>query len=221
MKNYGPCVAVRPRSDGTVKFRFEVRRNRPRSWPRTRPILINGRDGVRLSEMTPQLEKEVERKAEALFIDLGRMRAQELGGVTPAAPKIERSWEELIALRREHSNWLGLKPASRATYASSQKRILSLLGGFEGLAPSIVLESQIDRIFLPRIPSAHRRKAAYLEVRRLLEKAVREGWRDAALTISYSARLPESVLRVWTATTCDVRSPRRSPTASAAWRACC
>lgn len=199
MKNYGPCVALRPRGDGTVKFRFEVRRNRPKGWPRTRPILINGKDGVRLSDVTPQLEKEIERKAVEFFFELGRMRAQEQKtGAEPAGIKIQRSWEELIELRREHSNWQGLAKASQATYASTQKHIVRLLGGIEGLAPSVVLESQIDRIFLKRIPSAHGRKKAYLEVRRLLEKAVREGWRDPALTISYSCRLPESELRVWT-----------------------
>lgn len=33
MKNYGPYVVVRRRRDGTVRFRFEVRRDRPDDWP--------------------------------------------------------------------------------------------------------------------------------------------------------------------------------------------
>lgn len=198
MKNYGPCVVMRPRKGGLVKFRFEVRRNRPEGWPATRTILVNGRDGVRLADMTPQMEAEVDRQAEALFRQLGQLRALEAAEL-PRPPKIERSWEELIALRREHSNWQGLKPASRATYASTQKRIVQLLGWDPALAPSTILESQIDRIFLKRVLSPHRRKALYLETRRLLEKAVRENWRDPALTLNYSCALPASELRVWTA----------------------
>lgn len=199
MKNYGPCVAVRPRKDGTVRFRFEVRRNCPAAWPGSRPILVDGRDGVRLDDLTPSQEAQVERTAEALFRDLCRLRAAEAQSDAPVAPQIDRSWSALIELRRQHSNWQELKLRSRQTYASTQKRIVDFLGWDPALAPSTVLESQIDKIFLQRIISPHRRKAAYLEVRRLLEKAVREGWRDPALTIAYSARLPKPKLKTWTA----------------------
>lgn len=198
-KNYGPCVTLRPRQDGTTKFRFEVRRDRPEGWPYSRPILVDGRDGARLETLTAAQEVHIERTAETLFRQLGQMRAEQKRAHQPEKPTIDRSWEQLIQLRREHSNWQGLKPKSRATYASTQKRINNLLGWDPALAPSTVLESQIDRIFLKRIMSPYIRKRAYVEVRRLLGKAVREGWRDAALTISYSARLPKPNLKTWTA----------------------
>lgn len=198
-KNYGPCVTLRPRQDGTTKFRFEVRRDRPEGWPYSRPILVDGRDGVRLETLTPAQEVHIERTAEALFRQLGQMRAAQKAETQPERPTIERSWEQLIQLRREHSNWLGLKPKSRATYASTQKRINNLLGWDSALAPSTVLESQIDRVFQKRIDSLYLRKKAYQEVRQLLGKAVREGWRDPALTISYSAKLPKPKLKTWTA----------------------
>ncbi len=199
MKNYGPCVAVRPRLDGTVRFRFEVRRNRPAGWPGSRPILVDGKDGMRLGNLTAAQEAQIEKAAEAMFRELCRLRAQDADAQTLKPPQIERSWSDLIELRRQHSNWQGLKPKSRQTYASTQKRIVDFLGWDPALQPSTVLESQIDKIFLQRIISPHRRKAAYLEVRRLLEKAVREGWRDPALTISYSARLPKPKLKTWSA----------------------
>lgn len=83
MKNYGPCVVMRPRKGGLVKFRFEVRRNRPEGWPATRTILVNGRDGVKLADMTPQMEAEVDRQAEALFRQLGQLRALEAADLRP------------------------------------------------------------------------------------------------------------------------------------------
>jgi hypothetical protein len=196
-KNYGPCVVVRPRAGGMVKFRFEVRRNRPEGWPSSRPILVDGRDGVRLADMTPAQEAQIERKAEELFLELARYRA----GVKEAnqPPAFYRSWNDLIALRKAHSNWLGLSPATIRTYESVQRRIVDFLGWDEALAPSTILESQVDKIFLTRLTSPYRRKIFYIELRRLLEKAVREGWRDAALTISYKPKVPRPMLRTWTA----------------------
>lgn len=199
MKNYGPCVVVRPRKDGTAKFCFEVRRNRPEDWPSSRPILVDGRSGVRLAELTSAQEKSIERRAEELYRELSDYRARRAAEANPSPPEFDRSWSQLIELRKNHSNWLGLKPKSRATYASAQKRIVQLLGWDPALAPATILESRIDKIFIPRVLSKNRRKALYLEVRRLLEKAVREGWRDPALTISYSARLPRPKLKTWTA----------------------
>lgn len=196
-KNYGPCVVVRPRANGIVKFRFEVRRNRPDGWPTSRPILVNGRDGIRLEDLTPTLEAAIERKAEDFYMEISRHRAALLDANRP--PAIERSWDELIQLRREHSNWLGLRPATVKTYASIQNRIVDLFGWDKALAPSIILESQVDRIALKRITSPHRRKALYVELRRLLEKAVREGWRDPALTLSYRPKIPRPPIRTWTA----------------------
>lgn len=197
-RNFGPCVVVRPRQDGTARLRFEVRRNRPARWSPSQPILIGGRDNVRLEELSPGQIKAIEREAEEMYRDLERMRVQESAG-DEAIISGQRSWLDLIELRRAHSNWQQLAPASQRTYASVQRQIVNLLGGDPALAPSTVVESQIDKIFLRAFDSPYRRKAAYLETRRLLEKAVREAWRDPALTILYSSRLPKPKMRIWSA----------------------
>lgn len=197
MENLGPCVVVRPRQDGTMRLRFEVRRNIPEGWPRSRPILVNGRDGISPADLTPAIKNEVERTAADFYRELSRRRLSGSAGDT-VPPPITRSWSELINLRREHSNWQDLQPASRTTYASTQKRIVELLGWSPALAPSVVLESQIDRIFLDRAHSAHQRKKLYLEVSVLLKKAVREGWRAPGLTVAYKPRLPKPAMRTWT-----------------------
>lgn len=197
MKNYGPYVVVRRRRDGTVRFRFEVRRDRPDDWPPSRPILVDGRDVSRLEDLTAEQEAQILRKAEAMYLEICRHRGQLKEQNRP--PAFERSWEQLIELRQVHSTWQQLAPATQASYRSVQKRIVDFFGWDPALLPATIVESQIDKVLYTRIKSPHRRKICFLELRRLLEKAVREGWRDPGLTLSYNIKLPRPKLRTWTA----------------------
>lgn len=196
-KNYGTGVRVVHRKDGTSRFRFAVRHNCPKGWKPNIPILVDGRDSVILNQMTADQEAGVERRADELYRKLEEMRAAEFAGEALPAIRIERSWERLIELRREHSKWGVLKPATHRTYMSTQKKILELFGRDPALAPSIVLESQIDAIVLARTSSAYRRKALFLEIRTLLRKAMRESWRDAGLDLVYGAKLPTPPIHLW------------------------
>lgn len=196
-KNYGPCVEIRPREDGTARLRFSVRRNCPDGFKPTTPILVDGRDGVRLDRLTPSQELAIRQRAEDLYREL-LMRRAGVSAPVKVTPVIERSWEALIKLRRENSSWRKLRPTSQQSYTSTQKKIVGLLGSDPALAPSIVLESQLDRIFTSRIDSLYGRKRVFIETRRLLEKATREGWRDPALTLTYSERLPKPKIQIWT-----------------------
>lgn len=200
MKDHGPCVRVKDRDDGTCKFRFEVRRNLPPGWKGSTPILVNGRDSVVYADLTPRDEVEIRRTADELFRQLALARAANQNEPFPPAVVEERSWEKLIELRQAHSTWKELKLASKRSYASIQKRwILPLLASEPALAPSVVVESQIDRIFLARIHSKNRRKAADIEVRALINKAIREGWRTAGLTFKHAVRLDPPKMQIWTA----------------------
>lgn len=172
--NYGTCVAVRHRKDGTARFRFAVRRNCPSGWKPNIPILIDGRDSVVLDQMTEAQKASIERRADDLFRKLEAMRAAEFGTDEIVEVQIVRSWEKLIELRRQHSNWLERKPATKRTYMSAQKKILKIFGSDPALAPSVVLESQIDVLVRDHSSSAYRRKALYLEIRTLLRKADRK-----------------------------------------------
>ena len=196
--NYGTCVTVRHRKDGTSNFRFAVRRNCPSGWKPNIPILVDGRDSVVLSQMTQAQKDAVERRADDLFRKLEEMRAAEFGSSDTIPIQIERSWEKLINLRRQHSNWLERKPATQRTYMSTQKKIIKIFGADPALAPSEVLESQIDTLVRAHTQSAYRRKALYLEIRVLLRKAIREGWRDVGKDLVYSTTLPTPRIRVWT-----------------------
>jgi len=198
-KNYGTCVEVRERLNGTAKFRFTVRRNCPAGWKPSIPILVDGRDSVILSQMTLTQEKAVEERADDLYRQLEAMRAAEAEPMGVDLVPADRSWPRLIELRRQHSKWLNLKPASQSTYKSTQKRLVECFGRDPALAPSVVLESQIDPIVRARFHSAHQRKKAYLEIRVLLNKAIREGWRAAGLGLVYSAPLPKAAIRLWSA----------------------
>lgn len=197
IKNYGTCVGVRHRTDGTAQFRFAVRRNCPKGWKKTIPILVDGRDSVVLEQMTAAQEAQVEHRADELYRQLEAMRAGELAANDTPSVKIERSWEALIVLRRKSSKWMILKPSSQRTYASTQKLIVKLFGSDPALAPSDVVESQLDEIVLARVSSAHQRKKIFLELRALLSKAIREKWRAAGLDFVMGIKLPEAPIRLW------------------------
>ncbi|MBJ7484204.1 hypothetical protein [Brevundimonas sp.] len=196
IKNYGTCVGVRHRLDGTSQFRFAVRRNCPKGWKKTIPILVDGRDSVVLEQMTAAQEAQVEQRADELFRQLEAMRAGEFAPNDTVPPKIERSWEHLIELRRELS-WEDLKPASRRTYASTQKTLLKMFGGDPSLAPSVVVESQTDKIIKARLKSPHQRKKAFQELSVLIRKAIREGWRSAGMEVASKSRIPDAPIRLW------------------------
>lgn len=197
IKNYGTCVGVRHRSDGTSQFRFAVRRNCPTGWKKTIPILVDGRDSVVLEQMTAKQEAQVEQRADELYRQLEAMRAGEFAADGAAPVTIERSWEKLIALRRVSAKWLALKPASQTTYMSTQRRILKLFASDTALVPSFVVESQLDEVVLDRISSLHQRKKIMQELRALLGKATREGWRAAGLDIVFPSKVPDAPIRLW------------------------
>lgn len=197
MRGYGPCVVVRKKGDGTARLNFEVRRNRPPGWSAVIPILVDGKSAVELARLTEAQKAQVERRAENLYRELEEERAK-MAASSAGQPKIERSWKALIDLRRQHSSWQELKPASQATYASTQRNIIELFGGDPALAPSVVLESVLDQIVQNRIPSPHKRKKIFRELSILTNKAIREGWRSSALTFTGKTRLPTPRMRVWT-----------------------
>lgn len=194
----GPCVAVRPRKDGTARLRFEVRRNRPLDWRPSIPILVNGRDGCRLKTLTPAAIAAIVAKAEDLYRQLEQLRASD--EQPPAAsdvPAEARTWQRLVQLRREHGTWALLSKASQQTYASTQKRILEIFGGDAALGPSAVLDDQVDRLLRARISSAHRRRAVLMELRILVRLAMRQGWRDLAKDILLYGRRSVPGFQVW------------------------
>ena len=180
----GPCVAVRPRKDGTVRLRFEVRRNRPLDWRPSIPILVNGRDGCRLEKLAPSAIAGIVAKAEDLYRQLDQLRVSDEQPLAASdMPAEARTWQRLIQLRREHGTWALLSKASQQTYASTQKRILEIFGNDPALEPSTVLDDQVDRLLRARISSPHRRRAILMELRILVRLAMRQGWRDLAKDI--------------------------------------
>jgi hypothetical protein len=200
----GPCVAVRTRQDGTARLRFEVRRNRPLDWRPSIPILVNGRDGCVLDKLTPAEISSIVARAEDLYRQLEKLRASD---ISPAPlvelPEGQVTWERLIEVRREHGTWQLLSRASQATYASTQKRLLEIFGGDPSLAPSVVLDSQVDRLLRARISSPHRRRAILMELRILIRLAIRHGWRDFGKDILFYGRRPTAGFQIWTSD--DVR----------------
>ena len=194
----GPCVTLRPRGDGSVRLRFDVRRNRPIDWKPSIPLLVNGRDGCRLEDLTAKDVQSVVRRAEDLYRQLAQLRAEDAG--TPPesdVPEGERTWQRLIAIRREHGVWLDLSRASQRTYASAQNRILEIFGNDPALAPSTVLDDQVDRLVRARIKSRSRRRAIMLELRILIHTAMRQGWRDKEKDIKFYGRRPTPGFQVW------------------------
>lgn len=200
----GPCVAVRPRKDGTVRLRFEVRRNRPLDWRSSIPILVNGRDGCRLETLTPSAIAAIVAKAEDFYRQLEQLRmCDEQPLAVSDVPAEARTWQRLIQLRREHGTWALLSKASQNTYASTQNRILEIFGNDPGLGPSDVLDDQVDRLLRARISSPHRRRSILMELRILARLAMRQGWRDLAKDILLYGRRSTPGFQIWT--TDDIR----------------
>lgn len=199
MEYLGPYTTLRERKDGTVRVRFEVRRNRPEGWTPSIPILIDGRDGIAPDQLNAARKAQVIARAEDLYRDLERLRNEE-AAKRPIIelPQGKQTWRCLIELRRQHSRWLDLALASQRTYASTHKRILELFEHDEALLPAVVLDSQVDRIVRARVPSKTRRRAIMLELRTLLRKAMREGWRDKELEIEFYGKRDTPEMRPWT-----------------------
>lgn len=194
----GPCVTVRSRKDGTVRLRFDVRRNRPDGWKPSIPILVDGRDSLK-REALAQKRTQIVTRAENLFRELELMRAQEAGQrQDPPVPEDGRTWRKLIQLRCEHGKWLDLAFESKRTYSSTHRRILELFEGDPALLPSVVTDSQIDKLVRARVASKYRRRAIMIELRVLLRKAMREGWRNKELEIEVYGRRPTPRMRPWT-----------------------
>lgn len=196
----GPCVAVRRRADGTSRLRFEVRRKRPPGWAFSIPILVNGRDGCVVEALPPKDIEQIVRKAEDLYRQLEERRdkppAVDAALETAADP---RSWERLIHLRRSHGTWLELAPTTRASYESVQRRILRIFRHDPALAPSVVLDDQIDRLVRANIQSKERRRAVMLELRILIRFAMRQGWRSLEKDLLFYGRRPKAGFQIWTA----------------------
>lgn len=194
----GPCVALRRRSDGTVRVRFEVRRNRPVDWKPSIPILVNGRDGCVLESLDEKDIQAISRRAEDLYRQLDALRGEDRAApLTCNVPEGERTWRRLIQLRREHGVWQDLSRESQKTYASTQNRILEIFGDDLALAPSVVLDDQIDRLVRARIASRSRRRAIMLELRILIRTAMRQGWRTAEKDIKFYGRRPTPGFQIW------------------------
>lgn len=195
----GPCVAVRPRRDGTARLRFDVRRNRPLDWRPSIPILVNGRDGCTLERLTPKDISAIVAKAEDLYRQLEQLRASDQQPLVPTTVSPgDQTWERLIQLRREHGTWQLLSKASQQTYASTQKRILEIFGGDPALGPATVLDDQVDRLLRARISSPHRRRTVLMELRILIRLAMRQGWRDGEKDIQFYGRRPTAGYQIWT-----------------------
>lgn len=198
MEYLGPCVTVRNRKDGTVRLRFDVRRNRPDGWKPSIPILVDGRDALKREALALK-QPQIAARAESLFRELELMRAKEAGERQgPPVPEAERSWRKLIQLRCEHGKWLDLAFESKRTYGSTHRRILELFEGDPALLPSVVTDSQIDKLVRLRVSSKYRRRAMMIELRVLLRKAMREGWRSKELEIEVYGRRPTPNMRPWT-----------------------
>ena len=199
MEYLGPYTTLRERKDGTIRLRFEVRRNRPEGWTPSIPILIDGRDGLDPANFTHARKAQVIARAEDLYRDLERLRSEELAKrPVIQLPEGKQTWRNLMELRRQHGTWLDLALASQRTYASTHKRILELFEHDDALLPAVVLDSQVDRIVRTRVQSKTRRRAIMLELRILLRKAMREGWRDKELEILFYGKRDTPDMRPWT-----------------------
>lgn len=199
MEYLGPYTTLRPRQDGTVRIRFEVRRNRPEGWKPSIPILVDGRDGLNPDNLTDARKAQVIARAEDLYRDLERLRAEEAADrPVTAIPEGARTWRQLIKLRREHGTWLDRARSTQQTYASTQKRIVELFEHDPALLPSTILDSQVDRVVRARVSSLSRRRAIMLEIRTLLRKAMLEGWRAKELEIQFYNKRDTPDMRPWT-----------------------
>lgn len=199
MKSYGLYMRAYPRSDGRVRLRFEVPpRLRPDGWPPSKPIYLDGEDGIDLDNLTPAQDAELDRQAKAHYIDFSRFKARAEGGAAlePVSELTVDAWSQAVAIRRDSEKWRRLAERTQESYAHTHRQLLKACRRL-GLSLETTTESAFERALRPQFGSEWTRKLIYSELKVLVDHAIVEGLRSPHLLFRQQVRPPEVSLQLW------------------------
>ncbi|MBC1183995.1 hypothetical protein HF680_15235 [Brevundimonas sp. WCHBH090558] len=199
----GYYIEERKRSDGRSRLRFVVpERLRPVGWPKSRPLFLEGQDGIDMAQLAPEEEVELRRQADILYTDLCKARAGVgYANADPVQPAgIQKAsletWRTVIALRRSSEKWHGNSTRTQDNYELLQQRLVIMSEGM-GLDLATSPQSEFERALMLEVSSKYSRRELYRELRALASMAIREGLRPAHLVITSTARPPKAKIQLW------------------------
>lgn len=199
MKTLGLYMRAYPRSDGRVRLRFEVPpRLRPDGWPYSKPVYLDGEDGIDLDNLTPAQDAELQRQAKNHYIDLNRFKARVEGGEAeaPLIAPTRDAWNEAIAIRKDSEKWRRLAERTQESYVHAHRQLITACRRL-GLSLEATTESQFERALRPQFGSEWTRKLIYSELKVLVDHAIVEGLRPPHLLFRPKVRPPEVQLQLW------------------------
>jgi hypothetical protein len=195
----GFYVEKRPLTNGRVRLRFVVpARLRPADYPKTRPIFLEGEEGVDLENLTPAQHAELRRQAEAYYADFRKACAgvQEVSAVALTSTPMQ-AWRRIIGVRRCSEHWLGLKERSAENYTEHQRSILKIALK-HGLDIASTPQPEFEAAFRAENSSLWQRKNFYQELRKLCEIAMQDGTRPMHMTITSRTKPQSDGIQIWT-----------------------
>lgn len=194
--SFGLYSRIYPRDDGRVRIRFEVpERLRPEGWPYSKPVFLDGEDGIGLENLTDAQDAEVRRQLKKHYVDFSRFKAMAEG--LAAAPEADPDlWDEMVAVRRESENWRRLSERSQESYIYGHRRLLATVR-LHGLSLETTRESEFERALRQAFGSEWTRKLIYSELRVLVDHAIVEGRRPVHLKFRPCVRPPDVTLQLW------------------------
>lgn len=195
MTSFGLYSRIYPRSDGRVRIRFEVPpRLRPEGWPYSKPVYLDGEDGIDLENLTYAQDAEVRRQLKQHYVDFSRFKAS--AEAAPAPEPDGDLWAEMVKVRQASENWRRLSQRTQESYTYIHKRLLTAVR-LHGLSLETTRESQFERALANAFASEWTRKLVYSELHVLVDHAIVEGLRPLHLRFRPRVRPPEVTLQLW------------------------
>jgi len=205
LNSIGLYIRAYPRSDGRVRLRFEPR-VRPEGWPSSKPLYLEGEDGIDLDNLTPAQEAELQRQAKNHYVDFNAFKAQ-AGSVAEPTEPVTDLWDEIIAVRRDSEKWRRLAERTQESYAHAHRQLVRVCRRLD-LSLERTTESQFERALRGAFNSEWTRKTIYSELRVLVDHAMVESKRPDHLLFRPMVRPPDVSLQLWELS--DVHSLVRS-----------